>query len=511
MFRSTKLVARKVTQMGHVLTRRVPTGEMLSVASSDSDTFGMFAEAVGRAIAALLSFLFVAALVLSESLRLGLVVLIGAPLLVMAAAPLLRPLQAAQAIERERSSKLTGMATDIVAGLRILRGIGGERTFGDNYARQSQLVRRAGVRAGTWWSGVDATSVLLSGLLLVVLTWMGAREMMAGRLTVGQLISFFGYAVFLVRPIQTFFEAAQKWSQATVSAKKTIGVLAQQPPWIVPEEVLPLTSGRIRDEATGFTADPGELTIIVSALPDESAALADRIGRYLPTETQPVAAASAEVATGRKGRAERRRKDLERARIAAQDEERANEHWGVSLAGTDLSDLDLGELRRRVVVSDAAAAIFSGTLQELIDPQSQHSREDGEQVLWVASAEDVWEAMPGGWQGRVDERGRGLSGGQRQRLGLARVLLMDPEVLVMVEPTSAVDAHTEARIAMRVRGWRHGRTTLVTTVSPLWLHHADKVVLLRNGEVVAEGSHEVLLSSSPEYRDAVTRGADVVS
>lgn len=176
-----------------------------------------------------------------------------------------------------------------------------------------------------------------------------------------------------------------------------------------------------------------------------------------------------------------------------------------------MSDLDLGELRRRVVVSDAAAAIFSGTLQELIDPQSQHSREDGEQVLWVASAEDVWEAMPGGWQGRVDERGRGLSGGQRQRLGLARVLLMDPEVLVMVEPTSAVDAHTEARIAMRVRGWRHGRTTLVTTVSPLWLHHADKVVLLRNGEVVAEGSHEVLLSSLPEYRDAVTRGADVVS
>ena len=104
-----------------------------------------------------------------------------------------------------------------------------------------------------------------------------------------------------------------------------------------------------------------------------------------------------------------------------------------------------------------------------------------------------------------------LSGGQRQRLALARALLRDPEVLVLVEPTSAVDAHTEARIAERVSRMRRGRTTVVTTVSPLWLHHADRVVLLHDGTVVAEGDHAQLLEENPEYRHLVARGLDEVT
>ena len=88
---------------------------------------------------------------------------------------------------------------------------------------------------------------------------------------------------------------------------------------------------------------------------------------------------------------------------------------------------------------------------------------------------------------------------------LARALSADAEVLVLVEPTSAVDAHTEARIAERLAEHRRGRTTVVTTVSPLWLHHADRVVLLSGGRVVAEGTHEDLLATEPAYRDVVLR------
>ena len=208
MFGPMKLITRKATQLGHILPRRTPTGEVLSISSGDSEEFGALTEIVSRFVGALMAYLLIAGLVLSTSVKLGLVVLVAAPIVVLMVMPLLRPLQRREEIERTRSSELTSLATDIVAGLRILRGIGGEDTFARNYAGQSQRTRAAGVSAGVWQAAVDSTGVLLSGLFLVALTWLGAREVAAGRLSVGQLISFFGYAVFMVWPIQTFFELA---------------------------------------------------------------------------------------------------------------------------------------------------------------------------------------------------------------------------------------------------------------------------------------------------------------
>ena len=128
--------------------------------------------------------------------------------------------------------------------------------------------------------------------------------------------------------------------------------------------------------------------------------------------------------------------------------------------------------------------------------------------MLAANAEDVYDALPGGWQGQLDERGRGLSGGQRQRVVLARALAAAAPILVLVEPTSAVDAHTEARIAERVARLRSGRTTVVCTVSPLWLHHADRVVVLADDRVVADGHHDDLLAHDPTYRATVARVMD---
>ena len=126
----------------------------------------------------------------------------------------------------------------------------------------------------------------------------------------------------------------------------------------------------------------------------------------------------------------------------------------------------------------------------------------------MANAEDVYDSLPGGWQGLLDERGRGLSGGQRQRVVLARALAAEAPVLVLVEPTSAVDAHTEARIAARVAAVRTGRTTVVSTASPLWLHYADRVVLVVDGRTAESGTHQDLLRDSPAYRRVVARAMD---
>ena len=508
LYGTQKLVTRKSVQLGHVLNRRLPTGEVLSISSSDSNTFGATFEVVARALGALGAFAVVAALMMSTSGLLGLVVLITAPLLVAAATPVLRPLNAAQTAERTQNGELTSMAADIVAGLRILRGIGGEKTFGDNYAAQSQRVRRLGVTTGTWQAVVETMSVLLSGLLLVVLVWLGSHEMMAGRLTLGQLISFVGYAIFMVWPLQTLFEVAQKWVQGLVSARKTIALLGAELPWT--DGVRELSARpRLVDLASGVEVEPGEFLVVVSADPDASAALADRLGRYLPADQAAhFEEADDEELKGRAAKRARAEKERRRAEIARQDAELASAPWGVTADGLDYQHFTMASLRERILVSDAGSQLFAGSFQQAVDPLGTHTREQAEQALRTAAAEDVFEGLPDGWASRIDEKGRGLSGGQRQRVVLARALLADPEVLVLVEPTSAVDAHTEEAIAGRLARHRCGRTTVVMTASPLLVHSADRVAFLADGGQVATGSHAQLLAGHPEYRAVVNRGME---
>ena len=195
MYGTMKMVTRKAAQMGHVLPRRTPTGEVLSVVRrrlrrvrrADRDR-------VPRRLGALVAYLVVAGH-RARHLAASSASWCWSPrrCWCCAALPLLRPLHRRQEIERTRNSDLTSMATDIVAGLRILRGIGGERTFGRNYAGQSQLARQAGVSAGIWQAAIEAVGVLFSGRVPRAADL--ARRPGGGlpaSCSVGQLISFLG-------------------------------------------------------------------------------------------------------------------------------------------------------------------------------------------------------------------------------------------------------------------------------------------------------------------------------
>lgn len=502
-----RLVTNKSTQLGHIQPRRVPTGEALSVSGSDGETFGELLVTVTYLFGNVVSYLVVAVIVLQMSLPMGALVLLVAPLLVAISSVLLRPLTAAQTRERSRDSELTSIATDIVAGLRILRGIGGERIFGDNYARQSQLVRHAGVRAGAWGALSESAGVLLSGLFVVLLMALGVEQVRGGILSVGELVTFLGYSLFLVHPIRVVFFSFQRITRAWVSARKSIGLLDSPAPWPTRERVADLAVGDLVDTHSGLHVRPGDLTMVVCAQPDEAAALADRLGRYL-SRSEKVNSEDDTEATGRAARLAQEARQRARRTLAERDTRAAHADWGVTLAGVDLARLPLEQVRRTILVSDTDAHVFAGTLQEAVDPHGVLDRQQAEAALHAAAAEDVFEIMPGGWQGRLDERGRGLSGGQRQRLVLTRALAADPPVLVLVEPTSAVDAHTEALIAARLPRRRRGRTTVVVTVSPLLLHQADEIAFLENGRVVARGSHDDLLAHDA-YRRVVHRGEEV--
>jgi ABC-type multidrug transport system fused ATPase/permease subunit len=472
-FSFSGLVGDKASRAGHAITRRLPTGEVVAAVANDALRVGdMFAMA-GRFTGGVVTYLVVAAYMLSQDLGLGLVLALGIPVVAAVLALLVRPLQARQRVHRESTGRLTALGADTVSGLRILRGIGGEEVFAGRYARQSQEVRRRGVRVAAVQSVLDGLHVLLPGLLVALVLWLGARAVVRGDLTSGQLVTFYGYAAFLAWPVQMATQMLQMTTNAVVSGRKILDVLrvTEATPQPAAPAPAPPSGSELVDETSGLVLRPGRVVGLVCADPDVSARLATRLAR-------------------------------------ADDDAEAT--TPVTLGGVRLAALDKAALRHRLVVAEATPHLFSGILGEELDARGRATEAELMAAVLVADARDVLDSVPGGLAGELPEKGRSLSGGQRQRVALARALLTDPEILVLVEPTSAVDAHTEARIAERVAAARRGRTTLLVTASPLVLDHVDEVVLLSAaGTVVTSGSHGELLARPDDdgaaYRSVVGR------
>jgi ABC-type multidrug transport system fused ATPase/permease subunit len=462
--RIQQLLVRQSARLGGDLPKQVATGEVVAASANDVERIGSAFDVVARFIGAIVAFFVVAFVLLALSQQLGMIVLIGVPVLSLAVAPLVRPLERRERDQRARLGEATALAADTVAGLRVLRGIGGEDLFLERYNAASASVRVAAVHTARVRSLLDALQVGLPGIFVVTITWLGAREALNGDLSVGQLVAFYGYTAFLVLPLRTITEGAQRFASARVAASRVLSVLLLER--LLPDPTQPATepaNGELVDVDAGLVIEPGLLTAVVVDDHDTADRMAARFGRY--------------------------------------------EDGHITLAGTSLADLDRDTVHRRILVQDKDPMILSGAAEDLFDiPRT--GRVDVDAALDWASAADVIEALPDGLATELPERGRSLSGGQRQRLALARSYVADPDVLVLDEPTSAVDAHTEARIGERIKDARPGRTTVVFTSSPLVLEHADRVVLVVDGHAVASGTHREL-RANPDYRRVVGRGGEL--
>ncbi|TPG19791.1 ABC transporter ATP-binding protein [Pedococcus bigeumensis] len=479
-YRGAQLAAEGAERAGPALTRSIPAGEVVTVFANDVMRLGGLYDAMGRFAGAVVSYIVVGAILLAASPPLGWLVLLGGPVMLASLALIVRPLQRRQALQREEAGRLTTLGADTVAGLRVLRGIGGEQTFLRRYEEQSQRVRVRGVRVAGIQAALDSAQVLLPGVFVVLVTWLGARQAIEGEISAGQLVAFYGYTAFLTMPLQTAIEIVDRGIRAQIAAGKMLRVMAVRPDHDATKPstaAVPDDDADLVDPLSGTVIRGGRLTAIVSARPEESSAVADRLGRHGPGPHQTT--------------------------------------WG----GTRLDDLSIAEVRRHIVVSEPDPRLFTGVLRDQLlgsgatgtasasgQPEPAGDRRVN-RALDTASALDVLDALPDGLDGTVEERGRSYSGGQRQRMALARALLTEAPVLVLVEPTSAVDAHTEARIAQRLAQHRRDRTTVVTTVSPLLLGQADEVVLLEDGLATARGTHRELLDH-PAYRHIVLRGEE---
>ena len=501
-----RLVGRQISATGKDLSRQVSTGEVATIIASDADYLGKLIEHLPALLGAAASFLVVAVLMLRTSVSLGLIVILGMPLVAAIVTLVIRPLQKRQAVQREAHSAVTTVTTDTVAGLRILRGIGGEDVFARRYRDASQELRRRGVEVASSQATLMTLQVLLPGLFAAIVVWVAARMAVAGSLTPGGLITFYGYTAYLSWPLWVFTSSVQDYTRAVVGARRLSRLLEVAPAAGSLVERLNLdpaaahpVSGDLVDTGSGLRLKEGRMTALVCPDPQVSADLATRLGRF--TDAGPT----------------------------------------VTLAGRPLTTMPLEQVRASVVVSGATAQLFTGTLREALDvrsgpdpqpaeledllraeterttgadvdqqvrPQEREAPGDDRliEAVGIADAGDVLTSLSEGLAGMITEKGRSLSGGQRQRVALARALLTEAPTLVLIEPTSALDSHTEARVAAQVHRARAGRTTVVVTASPLVLEACDEVVLLdSSGAELLRSTHRELMAMA---RDGHAQAAD---
>ncbi|WP_017573742.1 ATP-binding cassette domain-containing protein, partial [Nocardiopsis halotolerans] len=451
-------------------------GEVLSVATSDAEQAAQYVRAWSSSIALVVAIAVTTVALLAVDVPLGIGVLVGVPLLML----LLR-LPAARITRRSEAKQATAagataLATDLVSGLRVLMGIGARYNAADRYRRASTRALDASVGAaasnGVYQGLVTAASAVLLACVAGVAGWMALN----GRLSVGEFVTVIGLAQFLAEPVQGLGMIGQVFATARASAQRLVRLL-NAPAAVAPgdracdgEPVVALSGVGYRTlRRVDLELTPGELVGVLTTDPRDAEALLELLsGRADP------------------GRIE----------------------GTLTVGGVPVPELALDALREAVLVEEHGAALFEGTLRTNLTGAGA-DEERLLDALRAAAADDLVDGHPDGLDRPVADRAANLSGGQRQRVALARALVADPPVLVLHDPTTAVDAVTEEAIARGVAAARAGRvpagSTLVVANSPALLSRADRVVVLSGGRVRRTGTHARLVEEDPDYREAVLR------
>ncbi|TCC55305.1 ABC transporter ATP-binding protein [Kribbella pittospori] len=464
-FRSVRATVWHTSRLGASLTRRVSAGEVVTVGIADVYTVAMALTVTGPGVGAVVAYAVVAVVLFTISPLLAAVVLAGVPLLAVAVGPFLQRIERTGGEYRVHQGRLTTRLVDVLAGLRVLNGLGGKGVVAERYGQDSQGLVNRGYRVAGPSSWVGALSTGLPALFLAAVVWLSARMAATGDISIGDVVAVYGYVAVLVVPVSAFIEGGGDIARARVAGQRIIDLLN------LPvtrdndrDGVIPTDGGPLADPRSGVVIYPGRFTALVAARPAEAVAVVERLGQL---STDPEA--------------------------------------GATWADVRIDDVARYEFRRRLVVADNHAEVFAGTVRDIVAGRLEPDDVRIRAALHAAVAEDVVEALPGGLDASIAAGGSDLSGGQRQRIQLARAIYAAPEVLLAVEPTSAVDANTEAAMIDRLREARRDSTTVITTTSPLVLDRADEVIVLVDGQTSSVGTHAELLRSDRGYRDVVSR------
>ncbi|MFE0580010.1 ABC transporter ATP-binding protein [Streptomyces sp. NPDC058874] len=447
------------------------SGEVLTIATEDADQTADIIEVVPLLISSLVAVLVAAVALGLADPGLGLLVIVGTVTILSVLSVMSRRIGCSTREQQARVARAGAKVADLITGLRPLHGFGGNHAAFRSYRKVSAEAKHQAVTvAGV--NGVYAgTAAALNAALAVAVTLTAGGLAFDGRITLGELVMAVGLAQFIMEPLRMFSDMPKYVMTARASAERMALVLTA-PPVAVPGARRPAADGGLEVDGIRhgalhgltFRVPAGAFVAIAAYQPRAAADLADVLAVRVPP--------------------------------------RAYEGT-VRLGGQELAGLSVEAVREHLLVNPYDAEIFAGTLRTNIDP-SGRSRTVPEAVE-ASVLTDVVALHREGLDHAVRDRGANLSGGQRQRLSLARALAADTDVLVLHDPTTAVDAVTEQLIARNIARLRRGRTTLVITSSPALLDAADRVLVLDDGRVTAEDTHRNLLATDRDYCRAVAR------
>ena len=474
-----RVARRALDPRGHRTGLRA--GELLSIASSDAERSALMIRAGALGLAALTALAVASVALLTINVPLGLSVLIGVPLLVGALQGLAPLLTRRDAAKQAAIGGTTALATDLVDGLRALRGIGAQHNAAQRYGRSSRQTLTVSLRAATMNGAYQGITTAASGLFLAGVAGAAGWLALRGRLTIGEFVTVVGLAQFVSEPVRLLGYAGQVAAAARASAGRVARVLAAAPviepgphgAGAVGADRLTLAGISYRTlRGVDLRLAAGEILGVLAYDPRDADALLKVLTGLVPAGER----------TGR-----------------------------LLIDGVPADELDLDDRRRVVLVEQHDVALFEGTLRSNL-LAGRGPGDDGGHVLVAAlraaAAHDVVAMHPDGLDHPVTDRGTTLSGGQRQRIGLARALAAEPPVLVLHDPTTAVDAVTEEQVAEGLTALRAAApdaATLVITSSPALLARMHRVVVLTDGRVTADGRHDELADGDPHYREVVLR------
>jgi ATP-binding cassette subfamily B protein len=385
-------------------------------------------------------------------------------------------------IQRE-SAELAAVVEESVAGVRVIKGLGAERVQAGRLTAEAQDVYDESMAAARTRARFLPGLELLPNLGLIMVLGVGGHQVLNGNLTLGTLVMFNVYIAMLIWPLRMLGMIVAQSQRAAVSAERVDEVLTTEPEVDDPAHPVALPAGggevtfrearfgygRVRPVLDGLDlrVAPGESVALVGATGSGKSTVARLIPRFYDVEG-----------------------------------------GAVLLDGVDVRSLGLDQLRRSVGIVFEDTFLFSDTIAANIafaDPDA--SQDAIERAARLAGAHEFVSDLADGYATLIGERGYSLSGGQRQRIAIARAILADPRVLILDDATSAVDPTKEHEIRDALTEVMRGRTTIVIAHRPATIALADRVVLLDEGRVVAEGTHGSLLVGEPRYRQVLAAAA----